>query len=84
MAATVSLQISHMVDSSDTWYLALWPNNTYKAMRIVSDEYNLFYSVWCTNQKELYDMTVSKESYRITLNAYDLANSQHSRSILTK
>jgi hypothetical protein len=40
-------------------------------MRIVSDEYSLFYSVWCTNQKELYDMTVSKVSYRMTLNACD-------------
>lgn len=34
-------------------------NNTYKGLRIVSDEYSLYYSVWCTNETELYDVTVS-------------------------
>ena len=33
-------------------------NNTYKAVRIVSDQYNLLYTVWCTNEHELYDLTV--------------------------
>lgn len=33
-------------------------NNTYKAIRIVSKEYNLYYSVWCTNEHELYDLNV--------------------------
>ena len=33
-------------------------NTTYKALRIMGDGYNFFYSVWCTNQHELYDMTV--------------------------
>jgi arylsulfatase len=37
-------------------------NNTYKAMRVIGDTYNLFYSVWCTNEHELYDMTVSDHS----------------------
>ncbi|KAL4788932.1 arylsulfatase [Aspergillus venezuelensis] len=31
-------------------------NNTYKAVRIISQEYNLFYSVWCNNEHELYDL----------------------------
>lgn len=34
-------------------------NNTYKALRIVGKDYNLYYSVWCTNEHELYDLTVS-------------------------
>jgi len=34
------------------------PNNTYKALRIVADEYDLAYMVWCTNEHELYDMKV--------------------------
>lgn len=34
-------------------------NNTYKAIRIIGGEYNLYYSVWCTNESELYDMKVS-------------------------
>lgn len=35
-------------------------NNTYKAIRIASEEYNLYYSVWCTNEHELYDLNVSQ------------------------
>ncbi|KAI0096218.1 Arylsulphatase [Nemania sp. FL0031] len=34
----------------------LIPNNTYKALRIVSDEYSFYYSIWCNNEHELYDM----------------------------
>ncbi|KAE8358950.1 Arylsulphatase [Aspergillus caelatus] len=33
----------------------IYGNNTYKAMRVIGDSYNLFYSVWCTNEHELYD-----------------------------
>lgn len=40
----------------------VYGNNTYKAMRVIGDSYNLFYSVWCTNEHELYDMTVSRHS----------------------
>ena len=31
-------------------------NNTYKGLRIVADDYSLYYSVWCTNEHELYNM----------------------------
>ncbi|CZS91888.1 related to arylsulfatase [Rhynchosporium agropyri] len=31
-------------------------NNTYKAIRILVPEYNLYYSIWCNNEHELYDM----------------------------
>ncbi|KAI1503558.1 Arylsulphatase [Biscogniauxia marginata] len=31
-------------------------HNTYKAIRISGPGYNLYYSVWCTNERELYDM----------------------------
>ncbi|OQE44203.1 hypothetical protein PENCOP_c002G03337 [Penicillium coprophilum] len=34
------------------------PNNTYKAVRLLSTDYNLFYSVWCNNEHELYDLTM--------------------------
>lgn len=45
----------------DDYYIR---NNTYKAVRIVSEEYNLYYSVWCTNEHELYDLKVSQPSHR--------------------
>lgn len=35
-----------------------WGNNTYKALRVVSREWDLYYSVWCTNEHELYDLKV--------------------------
>jgi arylsulfatase A-like enzyme len=31
-------------------------NNTYKALRIVGKHYNLYYSVWCNNVHELYNL----------------------------
>lgn len=34
------------------------PNNTYKSARIIGEDYNLYYSVWCTNEHELYDLSV--------------------------
>lgn len=33
-------------------------NNTYKSLRLIGEGYNLYYSVWCTNDKEYYDLTV--------------------------
>ncbi|KAJ9272647.1 hypothetical protein DTO212C5_1374 [Paecilomyces variotii] len=35
---------------------AIITNNTYKALRIIGDEYDLYYSVWCTNEHQLYDL----------------------------
>ncbi|KAK7921382.1 hypothetical protein PG985_009404 [Apiospora marii] len=31
-------------------------NNTYKALRLLGDGYDLSYTVWCTNEHELYDL----------------------------
>jgi hypothetical protein len=36
----------------------LHENNTYKAIRILGPGYNLYYSIWCNNEHELYDMDV--------------------------
>ncbi|KAI7640680.1 hypothetical protein KC319_g13865 [Hortaea werneckii] len=34
----------------------LHPNHTYKALRLVGEYYNLLYTVWCSNEHELYDL----------------------------
>lgn len=34
----------------------LYYNNTYKSLRLISDGNNLFYSVWCTGEREFYNM----------------------------
>lgn len=33
-------------------------NNTYKGVRIVHEDYDLYYSAWCNNAHELYDVKV--------------------------
>lgn len=35
-----------------------YPNNTYKGVRVEAKDYGFYYSVWCINAKELYDMKV--------------------------
>ncbi|KXJ91234.1 alkaline-phosphatase-like protein [Microdochium bolleyi] len=32
------------------------PDNTYKALRVLGDDYDMLYSVWCNNEHELYDI----------------------------
>lgn len=36
-------------------------NNTYKALRIIGEGYNLLYTVWCTGEKEYYDVEVDPD-----------------------
>lgn len=40
------------------------PNNTYKSVRLLGKGYNLYYSVWCNNEHELYDLTVGQTPCR--------------------
>lgn len=37
-------------------YLVSIRNNTYKGLRLVGENYNIYYSVWCTGDREYYDM----------------------------
>jgi N-acetylglucosamine-6-sulfatase len=37
-----------------------YKNNTYKGIRLISDDYSLYYSVWCTNELEFYNLKVSR------------------------
>ncbi|KAL4925257.1 sulfatase family protein [Aspergillus undulatus] len=38
-------------------HLPFFTNNTYKSVRIIGESYDLAYTVWCTNEHELYDLT---------------------------
>lgn len=42
------------------------PDNTYKGLRIEAEKYSFYYSVWCNNAKELYDMKVRRRFSRQT------------------
>ncbi|KAB5585019.1 alkaline-phosphatase-like protein [Coniochaeta sp. 2T2.1] len=44
-------------------------NNTYKSLRIISKTYNFYYSVWCNNEHELYDMTTDPQQLHNLLHA---------------
>lgn len=46
-------------------------NNTYKSVRLIGQGYNLYYSVWCTNEVELYDMTQDPGQLRNLLDRTD-------------
>ncbi|KAG6853235.1 hypothetical protein C0991_005822 [Blastosporella zonata] len=36
---------------------SVFVNNTYKSVRLLGEGYNLYYSVWCNNEHQLYDLT---------------------------
>jgi N-acetylglucosamine-6-sulfatase len=38
-------------------------NNTYKALRLIGDGYSLYYAVWCSGEREFYDVVVSPNSH---------------------
>lgn len=37
-------------------------NNTYKGLRVEAEDYGFYYSVWCNNVREMYDMKVRMPS----------------------
>ena len=34
-------------------------NNTYKTLRVIGEDYNIMYTVWCFGEREFYDLRVS-------------------------
>ena len=40
-----------------------WINNTYYSLRVVGEDYSFYYSVWCDNEHEMYEMIVSVSFY---------------------
>lgn len=36
----------------------LYPNHTYKALRVIGGDYDLLYTVWCSGERELYNLKV--------------------------
>jgi N-acetylglucosamine-6-sulfatase len=49
----------YLVEGNTFFGTNYFPNNTYKHVRVVGEQYDLAYAVWCTNEHELYDTTVS-------------------------
>lgn len=38
--------------------VGMYSNNTYKGLRMVGDDFGVYYSVWCTGERELYNLLV--------------------------
>lgn len=60
-------------------------NNTYKALRMLSDDYNLYYSTWCTGEHEFYDSTFleSRPPLRHEDDDYDRMSERYMGYMLT-
>ena len=44
---------------TETYGIKGYPNNTFTSVRLIGDDYSFYYSVWCSNEHEVYDMKVS-------------------------
>lgn len=55
----VNVEMWGIIMSEGKYGSVLHPNHTYKALRVVGEDYNLLYTVWCSGEHELYDLTVS-------------------------
>ncbi|KAH7066826.1 arylsulfatase precursor [Paraphoma chrysanthemicola] len=60
-----NINIEFWSTESNTFYgIPSLPNNTYKTVRVIGPSYDLSYTVWCTNEHELYD--ISTDPYQVT------------------
>ncbi|KAJ7671221.1 hypothetical protein B0H17DRAFT_1141557 [Mycena rosella] len=44
-------------------------NNTYKSARVIGERYNFYYTVWCDNTRDLYDMNVRQAPHLTSFKA---------------
>ncbi|KAK3686952.1 hypothetical protein LTR37_019306 [Vermiconidia calcicola] len=54
----VNVEMWGIIMSEGKFGSVLYPNHTYKALRLVGSEYSFLYTVWCSGEHELYDMKV--------------------------
>lgn len=40
-----------------------YPNNTYRVLRVIEQDHDWAYTVWCTGERELYNMKVSRSLF---------------------
>lgn len=55
----VNVEMWGIIMSEGKFGSVLYPNHTYKALRLVGSEYSFLYTVWCSGEHELYNMKVS-------------------------
>ncbi|OCK87597.1 arylsulfatase [Cenococcum geophilum 1.58] len=57
-------------------------NNTYKAIRVIGKSYSLYYSIWCNNEHELYDLARDPYQMRNIFPSNHFNSTQTSKSKL--
>ncbi|KAH8728591.1 arylsulfatase precursor [Phaeosphaeriaceae sp. PMI808] len=53
----------YLVEGNFFYGQSTFVDNTYKTVQVVGDKYDWSYTVWCTNEHELYD--ISKDPYQL-------------------
>lgn len=53
----VNVEMWGIIESEGKYGYVLYPNHTYKAVRVIGEGYSFLYTVWCTGEHELYNMT---------------------------
>lgn len=66
---------NYIIEGNAFYGISPFVNNTYKTVRVVGDEYDLSYTVWCTNEHELYD--ISADPYQVSNLLAPLSNEHH-------
>ena len=55
----INVEMWGIIMSEGKYGSILYPNHTYKALRVVGKAHNLLYTVWCSGEHELYYLNVS-------------------------
>ncbi|KAK4575180.1 hypothetical protein LTR86_001032 [Recurvomyces mirabilis] len=53
----VEVEMWGIIMSEGNYGSVLYPNHTYKALRLAGHDYSFLYTVWCSGEHELYDLT---------------------------
>lgn len=69
----VNVEMWGIIQSEGKHGFVLYPNHTYKALRVFGEGYDLLYTVWCSNERELYDLTQDPWQMNNIYNAADQA-----------
>ncbi|KAK0858597.1 hypothetical protein LTR91_008122 [Friedmanniomyces endolithicus] len=52
----VNVEMWGIIMSEGKYGSVLYPNHTYKALRLIGQDYSFLYTVWCSGEHELYDL----------------------------
>ncbi|KAK0313546.1 hypothetical protein LTR01_001802 [Friedmanniomyces endolithicus] len=52
----VNVEMWGIIMSEGKYGSVLYPNHTYKALRLIGQDYSYLYTVWCSGEHELYDL----------------------------